>query len=121
MGSKKSTSQHDRPNLFGATRDVLISSMTKGQFPLALMGLIILAIILKMPADDVSKLAFELFKALELHYISGYILSVVALGSWFFHSRWQRKQIITEMRRIAFERNRWQKGQLGNAIESSES
>jgi hypothetical protein len=39
-------------------RDILVASIGRGQFPVALLGLVALVSILKMPAADVSSLYF---------------------------------------------------------------
>jgi hypothetical protein len=41
-------------------RDVLVASISYGQFPYALLGLVSLIAILKMPCGDVSRLMFGL-------------------------------------------------------------
>lgn len=102
-------------------RDVLIASMSKGQFPLALLALIFVVMILKMPQADVSKLVFEIFQLLKQGYYVGYALSALTIGGWFMHARWQRRVIDSEMARIAQERDRYQKAQMKAAIESSEA
>lgn len=95
--------------------------MNKGQFPIALVGLIFVIMILKMPSEDVSKLVFKLFDALIMRYIFGYVAAVVAIGGWFIHSKWQRRIITVEMKRIARERDKWQRQILGNSgLQSSE-
>jgi hypothetical protein len=98
-------------------RDVLIASLNKGQFPLALLALIILALIWKLPAEDVSALVFMTFNKLEYW---GYPLSVVAFGGWFFHARRQRQLIVAELERISHERDKIQEKTLGGRVKSSE-
>lgn len=48
-------------------RDVLVASIHRGQFPPALLGLVILAIVLKMPSEDVSKVLRRFLGLLERH------------------------------------------------------
>jgi len=101
-------------------RDVLIASMNKGQFPAALIAMVVLSIILRMPPSDVSALMFRLLDVAEEERLIGYVLAVVSLLGWFFHARYQRKLITQEMRRVSGERNQLQARELGKRVKSSE-
>jgi hypothetical protein len=101
-------------------RDVLVASLNKGQFLIALNGLILIVLILKMPSADVGRLVFRLLDVTEAHYLLGYILAVVSLLGWFSHSKYQRRMITQELGRLSGERNRLQAQALGNRIKSSE-
>ena len=85
-------------------RDVLVASIYRGQFPPALIGLIILAIILKMPAADVSKVMLHLLDLLERHELLGYLLAMICATGWFLHARLQRRWIGEERLRLNSER-----------------
>ncbi len=100
-------------------RDVLVASMNKGQFPLAMAGIIFLLMIFKMPGADVSKLVFKIFGNLENGAFLGYILSGIAIPGWFIHARVQRRVINDEMKRVSEERNTAQKLSAGPDIKSS--
>ena len=101
-------------------RDVLIASMNKGQFPAALLAMVVLSMIWRMPPVDVSKLMFRLLDVAEEERLVGYVVSVVSLFGWFFHARYQRKLINQEMLRISDERNQLQARELGKKVKSSE-
>jgi len=100
--------------------DVLIASMNKGQFPAALLAIVVLSVIWRMPPVDVSKLMFRLLDVAEEERLAGYAVSVVSLLGWFFHARYQRKLINQEMKRISNERNQLQTRELGKKVKSSE-
>lgn len=103
-----------------AIRDVLIASMNKGQFPLALVGLIIIISIIKMPPDDVSKLVFSITDMLINGYILGYLLFLVTVISWFIHAKLQRRIFSSEIERMAEEKSTIQQTVLrGNNLKSS--
>jgi hypothetical protein len=85
-------------------RDVLVASIHRGQFPPALIGLIALAIILKMPADDLTKAVFHFLDLLERHELLGYFLAALCAMGWFAHARLQRRWIGEERRRLSDER-----------------
>src|SRR5665213_4095854 len=72
-------------------RDVLVASMNKGQFPLAIVGLIIITIIWRMPSESVGKLAFEVVEEMKNGYLIGYVVAFVAIIGWFFHAKAQRR------------------------------
>jgi hypothetical protein len=101
-------------------RDVLIASMNKGQFPAALLAMVVLSMIWRMAPADVSKLMFRLLDVAEEERLAGYVVSVLSLFGWFFHARYQRKLINQEMQRISNERNQLQARELGKKVKSSE-
>jgi hypothetical protein len=101
-------------------RDVLIASMNKGQFPAALIAMVVLSMIWRMPPEDVSKLMFRLLDVSEQKRLLGYSVSLVLLFGWSFHARYQRKLITQEIQRISKERNQLQARELGKKIKSSE-
>ena len=52
-------------------RDVLIASMNKGQFPAALIAMVVLSAIWRMPPADVSKLMFRFLDVAEEEHLVG--------------------------------------------------
>lgn len=104
-----------------ALRDVLVASINKGQFPLAVFALISGLLIFKMPPEDVSKLVFEVLDMLHRWELAGYFLSFFGFGGWFIHAKWQRQIITNEMRRLSSERTTVQGSKIGSGlIKSSE-
>jgi len=101
-------------------RDVLIASMNKGQFPVALIAMVMLSMIWRMPPADISKLMLRLLDVAEEERLGGYIASVTFLLGWFFHARYQRRLITREMQRVSSERNQLQTRELGKRVRSSE-
>lgn len=99
-------------------RDVLIASLNKGQFLVALLGMMIMLMIVKMPAADVSRLMFEVVGKLESGYLAGYLLSIILGGGWFAHAKFQRRIIQNELNRIAEQRTELQRKQLGKVKSS---
>ncbi len=122
MGSKKQSRAEKRSiNFWQMIRDVLVAALSKGQFPLALFGFILIFIIFKMPNEKVSELAFEIFYGVKSLNLIGIIISPIMLLGWFVHLRWQRKIFTMEIDRISQERNLYQKELLGKNINSSRS
>ena len=100
-------------------RDILIASMNRGQFPLAVVSLVVIVLILKMPEEDVSKLVFSIIDGLENWKLLGYFMSFGLAAGWFLHAKWQRKLLASEIERISNERNKVQAQKLGNKVKSS--
>lgn len=104
---------------FQMLRDVLIASLNRGQFPMAVMGLIVLIAVCRMPPADLSRLIFRLLDAAEAREYMGYLLTVVAALSWAVHSKYQRRTMTAEIRRLSEQRNRLQAMALDIEIRSS--
>ncbi len=100
--------------------NVLIASLSKGQFPVALLGLIIIVIILRLPPNDLSKLVIAIFDNITSNLIFSFFISPMLVLGWFFHVRWQRKMYIDEIKRITDERNNAQQHLIGEKMTSSE-
>ncbi len=94
--------------------------MNKGQFPLAVAALMALAAMYKMPAEDVSRLVFEVLHGFMSGHIAGWALAGTASVGWFIHVKWQRRVINQELERISLERTQLQQKLLGGKVSSSE-
>lgn len=104
------------PQMF---RDVLIASMNKGQLPLIIVLFVVILTVWKMPSEDVSKLVFFTVDQLINGMLFGYFLFSATLIGWFFHARWQRKRLTSEIERVSMERTKIQEQNLGNQVKSS--
>lgn len=96
-----------------AFRDIFVASINKGQFPLAILGLIVMSLIWKMPPEDVSKLVFRIVDGVERGALLGYLLALISIVGWYFHAKYQRRVISAELERVATERNVLQTKKLG--------
>ncbi len=94
--------------------------MNKGQFPLAIAALLALAAMYKMPAEDVSRLVFEVLHGFTSGYIAGWALAGTVAVGWFIHVKWQRRIINQEIERISLERTQLQQKLLADKVSSSE-
>ena len=74
-----------------AVRDIVVASINKGQFLVAIVGIIFLVMVVKMPEKDVSKLAFEIVQDLKTLHLLGYALFIVTLGFWYLHAQLMRR------------------------------
>jgi hypothetical protein len=120
MRNKKNRETSQPVGFWEMFRDVLIASLNKGQFIPALIGLSYILMIVKMPSEDVSRLMFEIVDKIEKGYLVGYAFGIISLCSWFIHSKWQRRKIVLEMKRLGEEKSGLQKNQLGNIVKSSQ-
>jgi hypothetical protein len=106
--------------LFQMLRDVLIASISKGQFPVASVVLILMVAMLRMPPEDVSELMFRLLEAAERSWVSGYLLAAALLVGWIYHARHQRRRMTQDMERISAELSALQAQVLATSVRSSE-
>jgi hypothetical protein len=82
--AKKRSRGEARVGFFECLRDVLIASLVKGQFPAALVAMIVLSMIWRMPPTDLSQLVRRLFDIAEKKSLVGYGASAAFLSGWFF-------------------------------------
>ena len=104
-----------------ALRDFLIVLVNKGVFLFAMPGLIVTIVVLKMPAQDVSKAVTDILNTFVLRSISGYILSVLLLALWYIDTKSLRRRMHAEMDRMGREKTALQGRLLNQPMESSES
>ncbi|MFJ2992719.1 hypothetical protein [Pandoraea sp. NPDC087047] len=103
-----------------AVRDMVTASINRGQLPLFGFFFIIVVLVLKMPAEDVSRLVFELLACLKQGELIAYIVSgLLALG-WFWHAKVMRKISSDEFDRIGNEKSRLQSQVTGVPYKSSD-
>lgn len=101
-------------------RDVLVASLNRGQFPVALVAGLFAMMLYKMPGQDVTSLLFRVTDDLKSGYLGGYVMSVFLAGGWFLHVKWQRREITQEMERIGREKTILQEKLVGKHLPSSE-
>ncbi len=107
-------------NIWVMLRDVLIASINKGQLPIAIVGLFILILAIKMPSEQAGKLISELLDLAIKGKLLGYVLFVGAVFGWLIHTKRQRRTITKEIRRIGDEKTKLQEKLAPKLIESSE-
>lgn len=100
-------------------RDVLIASMSKGQFPVALCAIIVIIVILRIPEETVAELAKSTFEKFVSGYLFGYGAAVFLGFGWFFHVRFQRRIMTHEVTRISEEKTELQKQLINSPLGSS--
>ena len=107
-------------NAWAMIRDVLVASISKGQLPIAIIGLILIILCVKIPSEQAGKLLFEILDLLVKGRLLGYSLLVVVVFGWFVHIKLQRRTFTHEISRVSDEKTELQKKLLPTNIESSE-
>jgi hypothetical protein len=106
-------------SFFQMLRDVLVASLNRGQFPMAIMGMIVIIAVCRMPPADLSRLVFRLLDVAEEREYMGYALCLVIAVAWAIHSKRQRREMAAEIRRLSERRNRLQPMAFDGQIRSS--
>jgi len=99
-----------------ALRDVLVASINKGQFPIAILGMVILTVLFRMPAERVGELAVELLRQLLAGWLLGYVLFGVTLMGWFVHAKKIRTEYLQQLNALQAEER---KNPLGASTKSA--
>jgi hypothetical protein len=102
-------------------RDVFIASINKGQFPVAILGLILAIYCLRVSPDVLAQHGREILQGLAQSYLIGYALFIGIVPIWYAHTRSLRKKHYLELKRIAEEKTEVQKSKLGSKIKSSKN
>ena len=106
-------------NVWRMIRDVLIASMNKGVFPVALISGITALIIIKIPDKSIAVLVNRIIDNLINLKLAAYFLLVVVFIAWRVHTKVQRKTFTGEIDRLAKERTALQKQLSNKKIKSS--
>jgi hypothetical protein len=82
-----------RVGLYEFLSDVLLASIDKSQFPLALAAIILLAIIWKLSPADLAYLPVKLVTFAERRSVVGYVVAIISVVGWLFHVRYKNWEI----------------------------
>lgn len=101
-------------------RDIFVAAINKGQFLTAILGLLLLVIVWRLPSEELSAITKDVVNSLKSGYLVGYALFALALLGWFAHAKSLRTIATTEQKRIGNEKSELQKrAGLGNRVRSS--
>jgi len=95
--------------------------MSKGQLPYILLAIIFLAMIFKIPPEDVSQLARDILAQLRNMRILGWLLSVLLALGWFSGNKRLRRRHRQELKRISGEKKHLQEKLVLRKLDSSDS
>jgi hypothetical protein len=103
-----------------AFRDIVVTSMNRGQLPvLGLIGIVVL-LLWKMPESDVSKLVFDIFQELKNGQLLAYPLWLITVAGWFYHAKSMRQMFSDEAARIGREKSQPQSKISNTKFKSSD-
>ena len=100
-------------------RDVSIASMNKGQFPLAIVGVIFIISISKLSEENTAKLILKLVDSFVNLHLLGWFLFIMSLFGWFLTAKLLRKSHSDEIKRIAEHKTELQQKVLNKKLKSS--
>jgi hypothetical protein len=112
-------SKKPRFSLWRMIRDIVVTAIVKGQFPLVLFGFCVVIVLLKLPQRDISYFVRDFYLNLKEAYLVGYVLFGITTLGWFFHARYQRKLHAAEIDRIASDKSKLQEKLLGKKLKSA--
>lgn len=105
---REKSSRGYKTNIWGMIRDIGIASLNKGQFPLALVGAIIIILIVKMPSVETSAFLHSILNGFKSFSILGWGLSFALSIGWVIHAKSLRRTFSKEIERISGEKKRLQ-------------
>ena len=73
--------------------DVLVASIDKRQFPLALAAIILLAVIWKLSPADLAHVLVMLITFAERRSAIGYVVAIISVVGWLLHVRYKNWEI----------------------------
>jgi hypothetical protein len=104
-----------------AFRDIIITSMNKGQLPLLAFAGVIAVLVWRMPAADIPALIDRILTRLESGELLGWLLTLLLVIGWYTHARWLRREYAEEFERIGREKSRLQEGAAGRRLQGSQA
>lgn len=119
---QKANNRSVQSNFWGMVQVVLVASMNKGQLLSAVFGIIMIVLAVKMPPEEVGKIASQLVDIVVLGNFVGYILFALTLLLWCLHNKRERRVSEKELRRVSRLRDELQRQILGdeNIVSSRE-
>jgi hypothetical protein len=97
-----------------ACRDVVVTSINRGQLPLLGAIAIVLLVIFKIPESQIVDLVNEITSKLSSIAILSYLLNIVLVIAWGLHSKSVRQMHSRECDRVGREKTKLQLDQLKN-------
>jgi hypothetical protein len=99
--------------------NIFVAAINKGQLPVAILGLLLIILFIRMPADDLTAFASKVLAELKSGYLLGYLGFIMALCGWFLHAKRLRRISHHETERIGDEKTKLQKAALPGKIKTS--
>lgn len=103
-----------------AFRDIVVTSMNRGQLPVLGMIAVAMLLIWRLPEEKAGELVFSILAALGQGELWAYVFLVLTIGGWYLHSKWMRKMFSAETKRIGREKSDLQSQLAGEKFKSSD-
>lgn len=103
-----------------ACRDIVVTSMNRGQLPVLGMIAVAMLLIWRLPEEKAGELVFSILAALGRGELWAYVFLVLVLAGWYLHSKWMRKMFSAEATRIGREKSDLQSQLAGEKFKSSD-
>ena len=102
-----------------AFRDIVVTSINKGQLPLLGVIAIVLLILHKTPESEFKGIFIIFAERLGTLSIVAYLGFVIFPICWYYHTKQMRKHFSREFERIGKEKSEWQEIATGKKLKSS--
>lgn len=101
-------------------RDIVVSSINKGQLPI--LGIIcgLLIILIRIPPQDLSTTLSKVIEHFVKKELWSYILLFIVCSGWFIHAKIMRTNFTKETNRMSAEKTKLQNRLTNKKFESSE-
>lgn len=103
-----------------AFRDIVVTSMNKGQFPILCIFIPIFIILWRLPEKDLSDIVLKMVDYFAKGELVSYVLLLAVLIGWFVQAKTARTYHTEEMNRVAQEKSRLQNELAKKNFKSSE-
>lgn len=103
-----------------AFRDIFITAMNRGQLPILSVCGIVFILIYKLDANQAFQLLNSFITEFKNFSISGWVLWILTIIAWFFHSKKVRKDFSAEMMRVGREKSKAQAKVSNRKLPSSD-
>ncbi len=90
-------------------RDVLLASMSNGLFLIAILALIIVIFVYRLPNEQLLDFAANVYKAWINLYVLGWVLWILTCAAWLFHWKYAYDKKNKEIMRLSDEKNKYQR------------
>ena len=115
----KTTPPQIKIGFFHCVRDIVVASINKGQFPICVLGGLLLMVAWRMPSEELPRLADKVIELLVNLKLLGWALFVVVTVAWLILGKVSRDAHRSEVARIGAEKSKAQSRAQGKDVKSS--
>ncbi|MGF1840978.1 hypothetical protein [Vibrio atlanticus] len=104
-----------------AFRDIIIKAIDRGQLMPVLCFLVILALVFKMPEEQVYEFGMNILSGFKDWSLVGWFCTVVVISLWAGHAQVMRRKHSTEYKRMGQEKSKAQQDRAKIPLKSSDN